>query len=91
MSGSASVSPYHDSTVVAHHNEHYPRPDPFAEALRRAEGLQQLCTQCKDSDKKRVLHLGELVAGLTTLLRNARLLNALDTEEEQEQLQDIIR
>jgi len=35
--------------------------------------------------------MGELVGGLIQLLRKARVLEALDIEEEQEQLQDLVR
>ena len=70
--------------------EPYPRPDPFTEALRHTKILQELCARSKDSDRQRVLRLGELVGGLTQLLRKARELDALDVEEEQEQLRELI-
>lgn len=70
--------------------ESYPRHDPFTEALRHTESLQGLCARCKDSDRQRVFRLGELVGGLTQLLRKARELDALDVEEEQEQLRELI-
>lgn len=70
-------------------HEQYPLPDPFVGALNHVEKLQQLCLRSKESDRQRILHLGELVTALTQLLRKARLLNALDIEEEQEQLEDL--
>lgn len=70
--------------------EPYPRPDPFTEALRHTESLQELYARYKDSDRQRAFRMGELVGGLTQLLQKARQLDALDVEEEQEQLQDLI-
>jgi len=70
----------------------YPKPDPFVEALRHTVSLQQLCLQCrnaKDGDQQRILYLGQLVTALTQLLRKARELDALDKEEEYEQLKDL--
>jgi hypothetical protein len=70
----------------------YPKPDPFVEALRHTVSLQQLCLQCrnaKDGDQQRILYLGQLVTALTQLLKKARELDALDREEEYEQLKDL--
>jgi hypothetical protein len=71
--------------------EQYPRPDPYVDALTHTESLRQLCMQCRESDRQRILHLGELVSALTQLMRKARTLNALDVEEEEEQLKDLTR
>jgi hypothetical protein len=42
-----------------------------------------------ESDGLRILYLGQLVTALMQLLRKARLLDALDLEEEDQQLKEL--
>jgi len=70
--------------------EPYPHHDPYVDALKHVDHLQKLCMQGRDSDRSRVLHMGELVTGMVQLLRKARMLDAMDIQEEQEQLKDIL-
>jgi hypothetical protein len=69
----------------------YPAPDPFVEAIEHNIKLQKLCTKCQDGDKLRTLHMGEIIVALTQLLRKARQLDALDPEEEIEQIEKLVR
>lgn len=76
-------------TSVTEEQQPYPRVDPYVEALQHTVSLQQLCSRCND-DKLRTLYLGQLVTAVTQLLRKARVLDALSTREELEQLQDLL-
>ena len=71
--------------------EPYPKPDPFVEALNHAKALTTLCNEHQVNDKLRILHLGELIVGLTQLLTKSRQLDALDPEEEHDQIVKMIR
>jgi len=76
---------------AGNNNQHepHPKPDPFVETLNHTVTLQQLCTRCMDNDALRALYLGQLITSLAQLLRKARELDALDLEEEEQQLKDI--
>lgn len=83
-------NPYNFNFVPNRDRDIYPRPDPFILALQHCSKLQRLCQSSKESDRNRMIYLGELVGGLTQLLRKARELGALDENEERQQLDTMI-